>query len=86
MEDFVVNLLAVMVLLNFILNLTSVYLGSYKKKLLEEYLQHILEHICPAYEDIELHIAEDSEEDGLSELAVKISKDKANFDEWDSGD
>ena len=84
MEDFIVNLLAVMVLINFILNLTSVYLGRYKKALLEDYLQHILEHICPAYEDIERHIERD-DEDTLSELAVKLSKDKVQFDEWDQG-
>jgi len=86
MEDFIVNLLAVMVLLNFILNITSVYLGSYKKKLLEEELQHILEHICPAYEDIELHISEDFEEEIISELAIKLSKDKVKFEEWDKGE
>ena len=84
MEDFIVNLLAVMVLINFVLNLTSVYLGRYKKHLLEDYLQHILEHICPAYEDIERHIERD-DEDTLSELAVKLSKDKVQFDEWDQG-
>ena len=50
MEEFIVNLLAVMVLLNFILNLTSVYLGRYKKQLLDEKLDHILDHLCPAYQ------------------------------------
>jgi len=84
MENFIVNLLAVMVLINFVLNLTSVYLGRYKKHLLEDYLQHILEHICPAYEDIERHIERD-DEDTLSELAIKLSKDKVQFDEWDQG-
>ncbi len=88
MDDFIVNLLAVMVLLNFILNLTSVYLGRYKKNLLEDYLQHILEHICPAYADCDedniyiMHYAAD--EASASELGKKLSKDRANFEEWDN--
>ena len=89
METFIVNLLAVMVLLNFILNLTSVYLGRYKKHLLEDYLQHILEHLCPAYEDEDEYIevefcGEEEECQNASELAIKLSKDKSSFEMWDS--
>jgi|TARA_R110000823_G_scaffold268866_2_gene388666 hypothetical protein len=89
MADFIVNTLAIMVLLNFILNLTSVYLGRYKKALLEEYLQHILEHLCPAYEEDEECDDEDHVHfmgfiDDKSELAVKLSKDKASFEMWDT--
>jgi hypothetical protein len=69
-------ILGIMVLLNFFLNLTSVYLGRYKKYLLEDQLQHILEHVCPAYEE------EDNPK--ISELEVKLSKDKANFESWDN--
>jgi hypothetical protein len=87
MEEFIVNLLAVMVLLNFILNLTSVYLGRYKKQLLDEKLDHILEHLCPAYQLDEdniyiMHYAAD--EAKASELSKKLSKDRANFEEWDN--
>ena len=77
MEEYWIHTaLAIMVILNFFLSLTSVYLGQYKKRVFEGYLEHILEHICPLYK----------EEAPVSELAVKISKDKAQFDEWDNGD
>ena len=79
MEEYWIHtVLAGMVLLNFFLSLTSVYLGQYKKRVFERYLEHILEHICPAYAEVE--------EAPVSELAVKLSKDKAQFDEWDNGD
>jgi len=88
MDEFIVNLLAVMVLLNFLLNLTSVYLGRYKKQLLDEKLEHILEHICPAYqldgEQTNVYIMRYEEDESPSELAVKLSKDRANFEEWDN--
>jgi len=80
MDDYWIHaILAVMVLLNFLLNLTSVYLGYYKKNVFEDYLQHIIEHICPAYED------EEEESESISELEKKLSKDKAQFEEWDKG-
>ena len=75
-EHWIHIILAIMVLLNFFLSLTSVYLGQYKKRVFEEYLEHILEHICTTPE----------EEAPVSELAAKLSKDKAQFDEWDNGD
>ncbi len=78
MDDFWIHIIAVMVLLNFLLCLTSVYLGQYKKKVFEEYLHHILEHLCPAFEE--------EEPEQISELAVKLSKDKAQFEEWDKGE
>ena len=79
MEEYWIHtVLAIMVILNFFLSLTSVYLGQYKKRVFEGYLEHILEHICPLYKE--------EEEAPVSELAVKISKDKAQFDEWDNGD
>ena len=88
MENFIVNLLAVMVLLNFILNLTSVYLGRYKKQLLDEKLNHILEHLCPAYqlddEEGEFYIMRYESNETPSELSKKLSKDRANFEEWDN--
>lgn len=90
MDDFIVNLLAFMVLLNFILNLTSVYLGRYKKTLSEHMhddIQHIIEHICPAYADCDednIYIVHYAEEESASELGKKISKDRANFEEWDN--
>ncbi len=87
MDEFIVNVLAVMVLLNFLLNLTSVYLGRYKKNLLDEKLEHILEHICPAYglvDEQNVYIMRYEEDESPSELAVKLSKDRANFEEWDN--
>ena len=75
-EHWIHIILAIMVLLNFFLSLTSVYLGQYKKRVFEGYLEHILEHLCPAHE----------EEAPVSEPAAKLSKDKAQFDEWDNGD
>jgi hypothetical protein len=90
MEEFIVNLLAVMVLLNFILNLTSVYLGRYKKQLLDEKLDHILDHLCPAYqlddEDrrVLYNAGTKADEAQASELSKKLSKDRANFEEWDN--
>ena len=74
-------ILAVMVLLNFFLNITSVYLGKYKKHLLEAQLQHILEHVCPAYYEEDLM---EDDEQHISELEKKISKDRANFESWDN--
>ena len=87
--DWIVIAVAVMVLLNFLLNLTSVYLGRYKRELLyhfDEHLTHIVEHICPAYdEDGKIYILRDSDEgDNTSELAKKLAKDRANFEEWDN--
>lgn len=80
MDDYWIHaILAIMVLLNFLLNLTSVYLGYYKKKVFEGHLEHIIEHICPAYE-------EEEKEEPISELEVKLSKDKAQFEEWDKGE
>jgi len=75
-EYWIHALLAVMVLLNFFLNLTSVYLGRYKKDFLENHLQHIIFSIFHAYEG--------EENTQISELEKKISKDKANFETWDS--
>ena len=56
--------------------------------LLEDYLQHILEHLCPAYEDedeyIEVEFCGEEECQNASELAIKLSKDKSSFEMWDS--
>ena len=75
--------LAVMVLLNFFLNLTSVYLGRHKKEILEylmDDLGHILIHVCPAMMEEE----DDDENHTISELEKKLSKDRANFEQWDN--
>jgi len=90
-SDWVVIAVAVMVLLNFLLNLTSVYLGRYKRELLyhfDSHLTHIVEHICPAYdEDGKIYITKyAAEEASASELKKKLSKDRANFEEWDNSE
>lgn len=52
-------------------------------------IQHIIEHICPAYADSDeddniyiMHYADDKA--SASELKKKLSKDRANFEEWDN--
>jgi len=68
--------LATLAVLNFILNLASVYLGLYKRRNHGDMLEHILSHICPEYhEDME---AVDFEEYGFA-LTPEMAED---IDSW----
>ena len=57
------------------------------KQLLDEKLNHILEHLCPAYQlddEGEFYIMRYESNETPSELSKKLSKDRANFEEWDN--
>lgn len=60
---------AILALLNFILNLVSVYLGWFKRRNHGEMLEHILHHVCDDelefedFEDIGIGIPEDIEQE-----------------------
>jgi len=53
MDDWT-QILLVMALLNFTLNLASVHLGWWKRKNLGDMMEHIVSHICPEYHDDEM--------------------------------
>ncbi len=45
------QILLVMALLNFTLNIASVHLGWWKRKNLGDMMEHIIAHVCPTYHD-----------------------------------
>jgi hypothetical protein len=52
--DFWTQILLVMALLNFTLNIASVHLGWWKRRNLGTMMEHIVSHVCPNYPDDEM--------------------------------
>jgi hypothetical protein len=68
--------LATLAVLNFILNMASVYLGLYKRRNHGAMLEHILSHICPEY-------SEDMEEEDFESIGFAITPEMAqDIDSW----
>lgn len=62
--------------LNFVLNMASVYLGLYKRRNHGYMLEHILSHICPEY-------SEDMEEEDLEAIGFALTPEMADdIDSW----
>lgn len=68
--------LAILAVLNFILNMASVYLGLYKRRNHGDMLEHILSHLCPEY-------PEDMEEEDFEDIGFALTPEMAeDIDSW----
>jgi|TARA_B100000902_G_scaffold327932_1_gene323716 hypothetical protein len=68
------QILLVMALLNFTLNIASVYLGWWKRKNLGDGIEHILSHVCPHFDEYENESFED--------IGIGIPDDVEFVEDW----